>query len=128
MGGLILGLLSLALVATAIVLWMRRLNEVALEGRRGFLFSMCMLGVGVGVAALVREPGWIGGAMALVGIVAGAVWLVLGVFAGQSKQIPNVIVGAPLPTFSAPDHEAKRFEIEGLRGHPVLIKLFRGHW
>jgi len=50
------------------------------------------------------------------------------VFAGQSKQIPNVIVGAPLPAFAAPDHEGERFEIESLRGHPVLIKLFRGHW
>ena len=104
------------------------MTSVALEGRRAFLYVLCVAGIGVGAAAFTREPGLIGGTMAAMAIVGGIIWVTLGLFAGQSKQEPNLALGEPLPTFSAPDHENQLFEIESLRGHPVLIKLFRGHW
>ena len=128
MNGFILGVLSLCLLAVAIVLWIRLINGVALEGRRGFLYAICVVGIGLGAAALTRNPGWIGGAMATIAIAGGLVWITLGLLAGQSKGEPNLILGEPLPAFSALDHENTLFEIESLRGHPVLIKLFRGHW
>ena len=128
MSGISLGILSLSLFAVAIVLWVRFMTTVALEGRRAFLYVLCVAGIGVGAAAFMREPGWVGGTMAAIAIAGGIVWVILGLLAGQSKQKPNLVLGEPLPIFSAPDHENQRFEIESLRGHPVLIKIFRGHW
>jgi hypothetical protein len=128
MNGFILGLLSLCLLAVAIVLWVRLINGVALERRRGFLYALCIAGIASGAAAFTRDPGWIGGAMATIAIAGGLVWITLGLLAGQSKGESNLVLGAPIPAFNAPDHENARFEIESLRGHPVLIKLFRGHW
>ncbi len=128
MNGFSLGLLSIGLLVVAVVIWFRRMNNVALEGRRSMLFGMCVVAIGLGVASLSNEPGILGGAMAILGVAGGVIWLGLGAFAGQSKQTSNVVVGSPLPAFSAPDHEGAIFDIESLRGHPVLIKLFRGHW
>lgn len=128
MSGFGFALLSLALVATAIGLWFRFMNDVVLEGRRSALFTICLAGVVAGAAALVREPGWIGGVLAIAGMLIGLFWIGLGLLAGQSKQRPNLAVGQPLPAIVAPDHTGTPFAVESLRGHPVLIKLFRGHW
>jgi hypothetical protein len=128
MSGLSLGLLSLGLVATAIGAWFRFMNDVAIEGRRSVLLSLCAVGVVIGGVALAREPGWIGGLLAVSGIVGGLAWIALGLLAAQSKQRPNLMIGEVLPSISAPDHTGSPFAVESLRGHPVLIKLFRGHW
>ena len=128
MNGLILGVLSLCLLAVAIVLWIRLINGVALEGRRGFLYVLCIAGIASGAAAFTSDPGWVGGTMATIAITGGLAWITLGLLAGQSKGESNLVLGAPIPAFNAPDPENARFEIESLRGHPVLIKLFRGHW
>ena len=128
MNGLSLGLLSIGLLVVAVIIWFRRMNDVALEGRRGMLFGMCVVAMGLGVASLNNEPGILGATGAVLGITGAVIWLGLGVFASQSGQAPNIAVGSPLPAFSAPDHQDEMFDIESLRGHPVLIKLFRGHW
>ena len=128
MSGLSLGVLAIGLFGVALFFWIRLMNGVALDGRRGVLFGLCIGGIALGAAALTREPGWVGGSMAVIAILGGSVWLGLGLLAGQSKQEPMVVVGEPLPAFSAPDHTGTPFDIESLRGHPVLIKLFRGHW
>jgi hypothetical protein len=128
LSGISLGILSLSLFAVAILLWIRFMTNVALEGRRAFLYALCVAGIGLGAAAFTRQPGWLGGTMATIAMIGGLIWVTLGLFAGQSKQKPDLVLGKPLPIFSAPDHEDQRFEIESLRGHPVLIKFFRGHW
>ena len=61
-------------------------------------------------------------------MVGGVLWIGLGLLAGQSKQRSNLALDQPLPAIVARDHTGATFEIESLRGHPVLIKLFRGHW
>ncbi len=128
MSGFSFALLSVGLVAAAIALWFRFMNDVVLEGRRSVLFAMCIAGTVAGGAALVREPGWIGGFLAIAGMLGGLVWIGLGLLAGQSRQRPNLALGQPLPAITAPDHTGAPFEVESLRGQPVLIKLFRGHW
>ena len=122
------GLLSFLFVAIALVLWFRWMNEVTLAGRRSLLFALCGVGAGLGGVALVHEPGWVGGTLALVGMTGGLLWIVLGLLGGQSTQLPNLALGQSLPAIAAPDHTGALFEIESLRGQPVLIKLFRGHW
>ena len=126
--GVVLGLLSLAIVAISIGVWLRRSNAVALEGRRAGPFASCGLGVALGMIALFGEPGWIGGIPAVLGIALGSTWIGLGVLASQSRQNPNLALGEPLPAIVAPDHSGTPFDVDSLRGHPVLIKLFRGHW
>ena len=128
MSGISLGILSLSLFAVAIALWVRFMTTVALEGRRAFLYVLYVAGIAVGAATLMRDPGWVGGTMATIAIAGGIIWVILGLLAGQSKQRPNLVLGEQIPVFSAPDHENQTFEIESLRGHPVLIKFFRGHW
>ncbi len=128
MSGLSLGVSAFVLFGVALFFWIRLLNDVALEGRRGILFGLCVAGIGIGVAAWNSEPGWLGGTFASLAILGGVIWIALGLLAGQSKQSPLVVVGEPLPAFSAPDPTGASFDIESLRGHPVLIKLFRGHW
>ena len=121
-------MIAFALFAGSIGLWMARMSRVALEGRRALPFAMCAGAVVVGSVALFDEPGWTGGALAVVGIAGGLVWIGLGLLAGQSRQTPRIAVGEPLPAIVALDHTGMPFDVEHLRGHPVLIKLFRGHW
>lgn len=128
MHGLALGLLSLLLFAVALGLWLQRMNRVALEGRRALPYSLCAAAVVVAVVAFRAGPGLGGGLLATLGGVGGLVWIGLGLLARQSVQTPAVVVGAPLPAIVAPDHAGRTFDVASLRGHPVLIKLFRGHW
>lgn len=128
MSGSSLGLLSLGLVAAAIGAWLRAIDAVAIERRRPLLLSACAAGVVLGGVALAREPGWTGGLMAVGASVGGTAWIALALLAGQSKQRPHLGIGEPLPPIVAPDHDGSSFAVESLRGHPVLIKLFRGHW
>jgi hypothetical protein len=128
MNGFSLGLLAFGVFACSVFFWFRLLNDVALEGRRRILYLGVAIAIGTGIAALGMDPGWIGGTAAMIAVIGGVAWSGLGLLAGQSTQEPNLILGEPLPAFSAPDHNGERFEIESLRGHPVLIKIFRGHW
>lgn len=128
MTGFGFGLLSLALDAAALLLWIRRMNAVGLEGRRALPYALFGAGIASGAFSLAREPGWIGGALAVLGIVLGLVWIGLGLLRNQSRQAPNLALGEPIPAIVAPDHSGTPFAVESLRGHPVLIKLFRGHW
>ena len=128
MSGLQFGLLSFVFVAIALVLWFRWMNEVTLAGRRSLLFALCGVGAGLGGVALVHEPGWVGGALAIGGMTAGILWIGLGLLGKQSKQLPNLTIGQTFPAIAAPDHTGALFEVASLRGQPVLIKLFRGHW
>ena len=128
MGAAALGIGSFGLVVIAVALWFRCVNQVALEGRRAPLFTLCAAGAGLGVVALASGPGWVGGAFAALAVLGGGLWIALGVLAPQSKQAGAAVVGEPLPAFEALDHAGERFELGSLAGHPVLIKLFRGHW
>ncbi|MFO0688442.1 MAG: hypothetical protein U0900_07025 [Myxococcota bacterium] len=128
MSGGILGAIAFALSVGALALWIQRMRRVALENGRGLPFALFAAAVALGSIALAREPGWIGGALASAGLALGMVWIGLALLARQSSPIPNVAVGQALPSIVAPDEHGAPFDVASLRGHPVLIKLFRGHW
>jgi hypothetical protein len=128
MTGALLGTFAALLAGTALVLWFQRMHQVALAGRRTLPFALCAAAIVVAVLAFLRAPGWIGGLLAAIGLAIGAAWIALGLLARQSGQRPAVAVGMPLPELVAPDETGASFDIASLRGHPVLIKLFRGHW
>jgi len=107
---------------------MRRMQRVALENGRGLPFTFFAAAFAIGAIALTREPGWLGGALSIAALALGTIWVGLALLARQSSPIPNVVVGRALPEIVAPDEHGVPFDVASLRGHPVLIKLFRGHW
>jgi hypothetical protein len=128
MSGAILGFLALALVVQAGLVWMRLIREVRVGERRPLVLLVVAAGVGLGALAFAREPGVAGGIAAGLAVAAGALFLLLQLLARQSRPQPAVSVGAPIPDFEAPDAEGKPFALASLRGRPVLLKFFRGHW
>ncbi|MDX1649241.1 MAG: hypothetical protein R3263_05240, partial [Myxococcota bacterium] len=102
--------------------------RVALEGRRPLAYAGIAAGAACAVAALASGPGLAAGLLAGVALVLAAVWVGLGTLARQSRQEPAVAVGSPLPDVTAPDPHGEPFRVADLRGRPVLLKLFRGHW
>jgi hypothetical protein len=119
---------ALVLVGAALGLWMWWIRRVALAGRRWIAYALLGAGMLLAAASLGSDPGLASGAIAGLALAVGVAWIVLGVLAPQSRQAPAIAVGEPLPGFTAPDENGAPFRVEALRGRPVLIKLFRGHW
>ncbi len=128
MGDVFLGLASLALVATSIFVWIRAFKRVEIPKNRSGFVAAWVVAAGLGLAALLGEPGWLGGIPAGLGVFASA-FLLLTVAIGSQKVGEKAIrVGAIIPDFTATDEHGQNFDSHSLAGHPVLIKFFRGHW
>ena len=129
MKGYLLALVATSMAAALMVLWVLAMRRVNMGERLPILNSLAAAATIFGVASLALESGILGGLLAGSSVFIGAVFLVLGVFlSAMSRQEPAVKVGAPLISFTAPDENGEPFEIESLRGSPVLLKFFRGHW
>ena len=128
MDDVILGWMSIAVMAASVRLWIRAFKSVEIpENRSGFIAAW-VIGAALGAVALMGEPGLLGGVPAAIGAGASAFFL-LTVAIGKQKVAAGVIqVGAAIPRFSAIDEHGQTFNSESLAGHPVLIKFFRGHW
>lgn len=117
------------MAAGLLVLWVHAMKRVKMRKRLPMLNSLAAAATIVGIAAFTLEPGIFGGILAGLSILVGAGFLVLGIFlSALSKQTPAVKVGAPLIFFTAPDENGEPFDIASLRGRPILLKFFRGHW
>lgn len=128
MSGLFFAGCAAALTAGAGVYWFSLVKRVAL-GEHRWLVNVVMAGGAVlGLLALGQGTGVAGGVLAGASVAVGALYFGLLALAGQSTQRPAVAIGERMPEFTAPDHEGKPFSFASLAGHPVLIKLFRGHW
>lgn len=128
MSGLVLGLLALALLAQAGFVWMRSIREVRTGERRPLVLLVVAGALGLGLLALVREPGWLGGLAAGLAVLGAVLFLLLQVLARQSRGAPAVAVGRPVLDFTAPAADGQPFALASLRGRPYLLKFFRGHW
>ena len=128
MTGLILALLAVACLAGALGLWFHWIRRVALAGRRIYAFALIGVGMGLAVAALAVGPGLAGGILAGLTLVLGALWFGLAAISKQSRQAPAVAVGDAVPDFTAPDEHGEPVRLADLRGQPLLLKFFRGHW
>ena len=128
MSGLLLACVAAATIMALFVLWQGVIRRVEMGKRLWILNSMAVAGIVLGIAAFTREPGVLGGILAGASILMGVLFMGLGALAPQSKQTPAVTVGGPLLDFTAPDENGKPFELASLRGRPILLKFFRGHW
>lgn len=128
MSGGVLGLAGAVVVAVAWVHWWRLLQAVRVPHRRAPHLAVMALGVVLGVAALARGPGPVGGVAAGLAILGGGAFLGLRLQSAQDRHGPAVAVGDPILDFSAPDANGEPFHLASLRGRPFLLKFFRGHW
>lgn len=128
MSGFLLACVAAAIVVALLVVWHVFIYRVEMEQWRWPLSATAATGIALAVVALAREPGIVGGVLAGTSILLAVGFLALGALAGQSKQALAVAVGGRLLDFTAPDESGKPFALASLRGHPILIKFFRGHW
>jgi hypothetical protein len=128
MTGAILGFLALALMAQAGFLWLRLIREVRVGERRPWVLFIVLAAIGLGVLAFANRPGVLGGSAAGLALGLGALFLALQGLGRQARRTPAVALGRPILDFTAPDAEGHPFALASLRGRPLLLKFFRGHW
>jgi hypothetical protein len=126
--GAILGLLALGLLAQAGFVWTRSIRAVRTGERRPLVLLVVVGGLGLGLLALARGPGVVGGIAAGLAVALGVLFLLLQLLSRQSRRVPAVAVGGPILDFTAPDAEGNPFQLASLYGRPYLLKFFRGHW
>lgn len=128
MSGDLLGWTAFAVAGLAGASWMRGMQRVRLpEDARPHL-AACAAGALLGGAALASGPGLVAGVAAALALIGGAAFLALYAASGQRAGTIRVAVGEPVLDFAARDHEGRPFTLAELRGRPVLLKFFRGHW
>ena len=123
-----LGLLAAAVVLGTGVVWVRLIRAVRVPRVRAPYLAMMGVGALLGVAALARGVGAVGGVAAWVAILAGGFFVVLRLQSAQASGEPTAKPGGPIPDFSATDDEGNPFALASLSGRPFLLKFFRGHW
>jgi hypothetical protein len=123
-----LGFASLAVVAITLTVWFRAAGRLAIPENRGVYVVSCALAAGLGVAALLGEPGWLGGVPAGIGTFGGLLFLLTVAIGDQKVGEGAIEVGSTIPAFAATDEHGQLFDSQSLAGHPVLIKFFRAHW
>jgi hypothetical protein len=82
----------------------------------------------IALAALARGPGWLAGLTAVATLALAALFLFLTTASRLPPAPGTVAVGEPAPLFTADDADGRPFALAGLRGRPLLLKFFRGHW
>ena len=128
MSATMLGFAALLLVAGAAVWWFRLARAVRLPRSRAAFVAAWAGGALLGLVALSRGAGWIGGVPAGLALFAGGMLVVLVAISSQQVAENAVRVGENLRDFSAPDENGARFALASTLGRPLLLKFFRGHW
>jgi hypothetical protein len=124
----LLGFASLAVIAISITFWFRAMGRVAIPTHRGVYVASWAIAAGLGVSALLGEPGWLGGVPAGISTFASLLLLFTVAIGDQKVGDGAISVGDTIPDFTATDEHGQVFDSQSLAGHPVLIKFFRGHW
>jgi hypothetical protein len=123
-----LGLFALAIAAASAALWFRRAMAVRLPASRAGFVAAWVAGALLAATALVQGAGWVDGAAAVLALLLAAFLLFTTAVSGQKVGADAIRLGAALPDFVAPDETGAPFALSSLRGGPILLKFFRGHW
>ena len=126
--GTIPGLLALVLAVATAALWFHQIDRVAIPENRTAFVVFFLASVALGVGAFVVGVRWLGGVAAVLGILIGGFFPLSIAISRQEVAANAIAVGDTIPHFAALDENGERFDSDSLRGHPVLIKFFRGHW
>jgi hypothetical protein len=128
LNGQILGLLAFAVVAGTMFRWFQLVHAVAIPQNRTMFYGFLGTGALLGLIALMNQPGWIVGTLAVLSLLVGSVFPLLRLRSGQVSKETTAPVGSQVPSFAALDDAGVRFESSSLAGTPYLLKFFRGHW
>jgi hypothetical protein len=90
--------------------------------------DLMVLALLVVAGAVFLQPGVIGYVSGAVAALPAGLFLLLTLTSGLPNRPPAVAVGEPAPDFRAVDAAGNEFRLSGLRGSPVLLKFYRGHW
>ncbi|MBW2423192.1 MAG: hypothetical protein JRG86_03040 [Deltaproteobacteria bacterium] len=124
----VLGWLAFALLVVSTLLWFRLAGQVRLpRNRSGFVLAWSGAAL-LGGLAIYAGAGWLAGIPAVLAVFAGGMLSILTAVSAQQAAPDAIAVGEPLRDFAALDEEGRRFELSSLRGRPILLKFFRGHW
>ena len=128
MSGAVLAFLGAAIILVAGARWLLLMRRVRIPANVSAYLVACALAALLGVAGLVAGAGLAGGIAGGVAALGGVAFLALYSASGQRRGTARVSVGAPIVDFTAHDDEGRPFSLARLRGRPVLLKFFRGHW
>ncbi len=108
--------------------WWQRMQQVRLPANaRAYVLGLG-IAMALGIGAIVQGPGLAGGIGAATALLGGLLFFALLAASGQRSGPPAVAVGRPVVDFTATDDTGGAFALARLRGRPVLLKFFRGHW
>jgi len=117
------------LVASTAAYWARGMLQVRISPNITPVRVALLFG-----AALSLLPFVLAGGGLLLRIACGVAITIVALFMGLDSiatlpsPVPSVGVGSPAPDFTARTSEGDDFSLSSLRGRPVLLKFFRGHW
>ena len=127
MSGFWLGLAALGIGVGGWALWMRRINALDVPLRPWTQWIGMGLGCLLAIAAFANGPGGFGGLAAGLGLAMCAAFIILTNLSTPAGSAA-FSVGEAAPDFTTLDSTGTEFELASLRGSPVLLKFFRGHW
>jgi hypothetical protein len=128
MDGTALGFASLAIALANAKWFFSRMQRVALPQNRIAHELAWAVALALGVAALLRGAGWLGGIPAALGAALGGFMLLMRLGSPQAPNKPAVSLGDRILDFRAPDENGAAFALSSLAGKPFLLKFSRGHW
>ena len=124
----VLSAAGLSVVIVTWAVWLKKaLNQAVPNNLTGLVAGM-LLGLGLTSFAFAFQTSLLSSVIAAIAFVLGAFWCASAVFGGQRTGVPKIIVGQPLPAFSARNEDGSTFHSSEMDGSPYLLKFFRGHW
>lgn len=123
-----LALASLVLAVGVWAFWWRRIQRVDVPLRPWRHWIALGASAALAVAAFATGPGWLGGAAAGLALAMAGLFFFITWISGLPTPSMQVAVGQPAPDFTTLDSSGATFSLSSLRGRPVLLKFFRGHW
>ena len=128
MTGLFLAIASLVIVLATWRQWFKAaLRQAVPDNLAGFVLAMAT-GLGLAIAAFFNAPGVVGGLLAAAATFMSVFWLLLTAAGKQKTGAAEIVVGQPLPAYTAMNEDGSSFDSQSLSGAPYLLKFFRGHW
>lgn len=124
----VLSAAGLSVVIVTWAVWLKKALNQAVPNNMAGLVAGMLLGVGSASSAFAFQTSLLSSVIAAIALVLGAFWCASAVFGGQRTGVPKIIVGQPLPAFSARNEDGSTFHSSEMDGSPYLLKFFRGHW
>lgn len=128
MVGSYISILAFSIVVATGIVWFRRAFAVALPANRSRFVASMVLGLCLGIAALILGAGVTGGVLSTLAILLAGIFIFTFLISAQKGGSEHLQPGSALLSFNSIDHLGDIFSSDSLDGKAVLLKFFRGHW